>query len=171
MSSEPSKIKIRQVPNLSVRSHAENFHEAASLLYEEGTTVAPVIVNAAFALELYLKSLNSDIEWPSQADLDAQVYLYGIVTDQPKERGHNLSELFCALPVDLQDYLSKQYATSPLVVTKSSLVEAVASFDNVFETWRYMYEGKAESVEVGFLLELLSFMDAVTLELIRSDGT
>ena len=130
--------------------------------------VCPVIVNATFALELYLKALNADLVYPPSADLKAQAYLYGTVRDEVRARGHNPSTLFKELPEKLQDELATCYSKSPsLTETSASLQEALALFDGVFEQWRYAFGGEAGSVKLDFLFELLEFFRWAVSDLAR----
>lgn len=164
---EVNKRRNRMVPNRSVQDHAWEFHKAAGVLFDNGFVGAAVIVNASFALELYLKCLNADLVFSDPSQLKAQVYLYGIVYDEPREKGHRLTPLFQALPWWLQVHLSERYSTSALTETAASLEEALALFNNVFVEWRYVFEGRASGVKVTFLFELLDFFRCAVNDLGR----
>lgn len=101
----------------------------------------PAIVNAAFACELYLKSI-----------INKKVYT------------HNLLELFQLLNTDLQLSI-EQEANCKLqkqnqdYYFKSCLERA----SNVFEDWRYIYEEKHSDGFMGcFVNEYLIFFDKFT---------
>jgi hypothetical protein len=87
----------------------------------------PFVVNAAFALELYLKALNC---------------VYG----NDVGRTHDLLRLFCALPDAAKKAVEREFANAKL---RPPNVQDLASFQteiervrHAFMDWRYLHEKK-----------------------------
>src|SRR5262249_37773474 len=90
------------------------------------------------ALELYLKSLNTNNVYHDLADEgspDCQM-----VTARPAQRGHCLVRQHDALAQEFRDELRDAYATSPVVRGAGTFREALTTFDGVFEQSRYIFE-------------------------------
>jgi len=110
--------------------------------------VAPFLVNAAFALELFLKSL---------------------AQQHGKEmRGHSLLKLFDELPTAARDSIDKAFAGAPDFLAgfdeSSDLRGLFVNLDDAFVAWRYAYEGQAEGRFFGAkaALLLLAVLDEAT---------
>ena len=98
----------------------------------------PAIVNAAFACELYLKSL---------------------LTNPPKKE-HNISKLFCLLPEDIEqtirNYVNDQFKGHPVYNFDYCIERAGDAFVN----WRYIFEEEHTDGFYGtFINEYLSFFE------------
>lgn len=114
----------------SILDIANDFHEAykrcvkgeSTYLDEYGRTVqkvvnVPAIVNGAFACELYIKSM--------------------LPSDNSRE--HNLYELFCKLPVNLQSLIKAEIEC--LVCDKDLTCELILkNLSEAFVFWRYIHE-------------------------------
>ncbi len=107
-----------------------------------GVSVVPFVVNAAFALELYLKTL---------------ALLHG-----NDVRGHDLLELFDALPTAAHQALLSNFANSkwPCGITDMVVFRAeIERLRHSFVEWRYLHEksrtGEVRFGELIFVMEVL----------------
>jgi len=133
---------------------ADSFAKVASEIFHknlkkkineiDSTYFSPFIVNASFAVELFLKSLHQKLETKS----------YKTVANK-----HNLKELYFALPGKVQ----KSIETSVKVCLKASnrsedsldLKIRIKELANTFIDWRYMHEKDG--------LKVRSFQDFIIL--------
>jgi hypothetical protein len=116
----------------SIFRQAAAFAETASYLFNTGLVgvpprnpinVIPFVVNAAFAVELYLKTLG---------------HLYGL-----KMRGHDLLELFDGLPAEAKELLRQEIARAPATEGIKDLTgfrTEIERVRGVFVEWRYLHE-------------------------------
>jgi len=119
---------------------ALDFHEAAIRAAEEVRNASrapiaplvPMVVNYAFAAELYLKCLYRGAAcW-----------------------GHNLRNLFVKLPVNVSDELAMRY----LVCTgrpRAAMDQDLKALSTTFPVWRYVFEGEGQQVHVNLLVGLV----------------
>ena len=114
-------------------SDANNQQEEKAKLNQ--SLVVPVIVNASFACELFLKSL-----LPSNT------------------HGHKLDELFSQLNQDLQN---KIMGWTGLTLKCS---DDLKNNSNDFADWRYCHEGRSQRANLHFLLTFLNVLNRVALE-------
>lgn len=121
--------------------HAKDFKEAAEIIYDKNVS-KPVVVNLAFACELYIKAL-----------LILQRKKQDVVS------GHKLAELFSALDED----------TKNRVLTDVSIKNwdiFMRDSSDAFEAWRYFYE--KDKCMVGHIPELFNLantLDAICEEI------
>lgn len=110
---------------------ARAFADTAAHLYERGlklgavvpTTMVPFVVNSAFAIEMYLKTLSE---------------AHGL-----KARGHVFIKIFDPLPEDTKDRLealAPQFAMQYKAETFSTFRGALAVLEGAFVAWRYLHE-------------------------------
>jgi len=110
-----------------------------------GSYVGPFMVNAAFALELFLKSL-------------AQRY-------EKTLRGHSLLMLFDELPPEARGAVDHVFSNAPNELTSfdgsGDLRGLFVNLDDAFISWRYSYEGRSEGRFYGAkaILLLLAVLD------------
>jgi hypothetical protein len=138
-------------PFQSMFWQALSFCTTASYLYKKDLQVMsagnhysaiPFIVNAAFAIELYLKTL-------------AAVHKKTL-------RGHELAKLFDALPVAAAaeiDAHCPAAAAGHKVAKGRSFRDCLVAMNTAFVDWRYLYE--EESIESIRLNEVIFVLDAV----------
>jgi hypothetical protein len=128
-------------PEQAIFRQAVSFATTASYLYKRdlttvprnGVSVAPFVVNATFALELYLKTLG-------------QLYNRAL-------RGHDLLDLFDALPPEAHDSLQQSFAKAQWQCGIADLVgfrKALADLRGAFVEWRYLHESGRASSEIVF---------------------
>lgn len=128
------------VPEVSsfraIQGQAIAFAYAANAVYEQylnttparnGLAAVPFVVNSAFSIELYLKTLHEIAGTP--------------------QRGHRLLTLFDALPADVRAELeAAAIANAPAYLgprhaeRSFSLRDFVTDLDNSFVEWRYWHE-------------------------------
>jgi hypothetical protein len=121
-------------PLQAVYHQAFAFCAASSDLYAKhlsrspfnGRAVAPFVVNAAFSIELYLKTLHA--------------------VDGPRARGHKLVALYDDLPARHRAELDKaaeQYASEYKIAAPVQYRARLAQLNDAFEQWRYVHESHA----------------------------
>jgi len=145
-----SKGLMREIPKAEmIFNQAQSFANAAANIYEKDLSslprnshsICPFIVNAAFSAEMYLKCLQ---------EINGEVI-----------ESHVLTSLFKALPNKTKDRINKnckkfesQYVVEQGVLFKDHL----KNINNAFVNWRYIYEKRAESVNIQqtiFILQVL----------------
>ena len=129
---------------------AVSFATTASYLYtrdlttvpRNGLSVAPFVVNSAFALELYLKTLG-------------QLY-------NKQMRGHDLLDLFDALPLEAHQALQRNFVKSTWQCGITELADFRKTLEDMrraFVEWRYLHEtGRAGEIRFApmiFVMEVL----------------
>ncbi|PKN17916.1 MAG: hypothetical protein CVU71_10315 [Deltaproteobacteria bacterium HGW-Deltaproteobacteria-6] len=153
---------MRQIPNLGVLNIADSFYEAAQALnkFSDSRMSVPTIVNATFALEIFLKSLNIKFSCEEPTEIMPGLTAFGRVREVPLETGHMPSKLFCALDANIKNGLENCFAQEQYRNKPKTLIEALQAYDGDFQNWRYIFEGKAKSFDIQLLLELLRFLSA-----------
>lgn len=139
---------------------ALSFCTTAAHLYERdlrrppanGLSVAPFVVNSAFAIELYLKTLHQ--------------------LEGAPVRGHSLLQLYDGLPDDSRQNIvdiARIHGPSYQVAVADGDVfrQFVAELDNAFTDWRYCYEtGQTGTVHLQPAILVMKALD----EACRSKG-
>lgn len=154
--STPDGWPDKEIPNDHVADAADQFRNAANLLFREMlrlNCVLPVLMNAAFALELYLKSLNSKNVYHS---LEGEVgYL---ITTQP-QKGHLLTKLYEGLDSEIREALLMAFQTLEGRSKFPSLKDALDAYDSTFMDSRYPFEGAEGSIcgSINGLVALMNF--------------
>jgi hypothetical protein len=124
--SEPSVVS-------TMLAAAKGFADTSSRLYREYVRAKPprvggfipFVVNSAFSVELYLKTLGK---------------LFGVDL-----RGHDLLELYEALPAAAReqiDLISAACAKNQGLPPDTKYADCVQKHRRAFEEWRYLYEKK-----------------------------
>lgn len=127
-----------EIPNPDVAAHAEQFADAAVLLYQslERTSCVPsVLLEGSLAIELYLKSLCSTMV-PHEIDGMPGLQL----TATPVCQNHRLDELFDAIDGEIQGELQEAYSAGRVVPGTSLLRDALARYRTMFVDVRYLFE-------------------------------
>ncbi|MCA6107721.1 hypothetical protein [Bradyrhizobium cenepequi] len=137
---------LKQVvtPQQTIFRQANSFMTTSALLYEkiiarppDAGAVAPFVVNAAFALELYLKTL--------------------ALQHGKTLRGHELEKLFKKLPANAKQILEQELS----VLTKKSdwadgqstlddLRRTAVHLNSAFIDWRYLHEKPQIGLKIDF---------------------
>lgn len=110
--------------------------------------IAPFIVNATFAIELFLKSIHIKYEVNSSVDISSI---------------HNLKKLFFALPGKLQKKLQESLGSCLMAMGREydevDLSSQFRLLANAFIDWRYMHE--KEYLKAGKVGDLIPIMNAL----------
>ncbi|MEP3480308.1 MAG: hypothetical protein ABJZ55_13740 [Fuerstiella sp.] len=150
--------RTAEYPDAHVANLAEQFLDTAGLLLRNiPGVVAPssLRVNAAFAIELFLKSLNSHWQHHELEELGDGAYE---ITTQSNVRGHHLDRLYDDLPDRVRSDLNGAFASNRLASTFDDLCDALSTYAKTFENERYGFERRsiatdnrpmAEIVELG----------------------
>ena len=108
--------------------NADDFYNAYQRCLESknsrvvnGVTVSsylgiPAIVNAAFACELYLKSMIMEVK-----------------------RCHDLKEFYDLVPQSIKNMMRREYKKAPIPYAKT-IEDAIEKVKDTFIDWRYLYE-------------------------------
>jgi hypothetical protein len=157
----PDGMPHAEIPNDQVAGVAREFRQTADFLYahlQEHTCVSPLLMVAAFGIELFLKCLNSECVYHQDDVLKAQGGYR--VTAKPREWGHRLVSLLDALDEGIRNGLDEAYAKTPVVRRKATLKDALAAYDRLFEDSRYPFEdGKdGDGRDISGLVRLLDLI-------------
>lgn len=137
----PVGLPFAEVPNDQVASSARQFRETADFLYAhltEHNCVSPLLMVAAFGIELFLKCPNSKCVYHQDEVLEA---LGGYrVTAEPLKKGHPLVSLLGAIDDRFRKGLEEAYAVNPVIRGKATLRDALAEYDTLFVSARYPFE-------------------------------
>src|SRR5262249_50321786 len=124
-----------EIPNDAIANDAGQFRDAANLLFRHLPNVPcvlPLLASAAFAVELYLKSLNSKQVYHEEG--------YGAyrVTAKPMRTGHLLTDLYKALDGEIKRSIQKSYSSQKRRF--ASVNTALETYSSVFVASRYPFE-------------------------------
>lgn len=125
--------------NDAMYGQANSFAEVANSIYNnglkkspyKGSSTAPFVVNAAFSIELYLKTIHNAYS--------------------NKIKGHNLAILYKNIPEKGKEiFISASNDVRPLyqLEADADIHSCLESLSNAFEKWRYLYEHNRISTEL-----------------------
>lgn len=134
-SRSPAYLPEIEIPNSMVQHAADDFADAARTLFKHHKGVAPMYVAASFAIELYLKSLNSSNVYTRAAFAGAYK-----ITARSNIRGHDLADLYRALDRPLRTCLQRSYRMTPVVKKAPTLLRALSIYNRLFVSARYPFE-------------------------------
>jgi hypothetical protein len=137
-------------PNSVIRFHAQGFRHAAELLFQHQQHLLPIYANSAFALELYLKSLNATETYIPFSAEGAGIPVFKAFLKVNK-KGHELIVQFDDLDGAFQEGLQAAYVEKPVVVGKLGVRDALEVYDNLFVLSRYGFENDSfeEIAKIG----------------------
>jgi hypothetical protein len=118
--------------------------------------VSPLLMNAAFGVELYLKSLNTINVYHDESDVTGLEYYR--VTAKPAKWGHTLRDLYDALERKIQRDLQAAFSNSPLMRKFASLEKALDAYSTVFKDSRYPFEDESKTCP-GSINELVALVE------------
>tara|TARA_R110000772_G_scaffold267264_1_gene390857 strand:+ start:1105 stop:1587 length:483 start_codon:yes stop_codon:yes gene_type:complete len=147
------EVKRKIEPNVFYK--AESFHFSAKIINESNLLNGrggPFIVNAMFALELYLKSVLSTTVFGNGHESEGGVRYDQVYSKSDfKGKGHNLFTLYEQLPESIKSELELLSQSEPI-----SLSSFFDTYKNHFIEWRYSYEGNAKSYKPHDILSVLN---------------
>lgn len=147
-------LNAGKAAQLTALGQARSFGVVTKLIVDAGfkshpwnpDLVAPLVVNASFCIEVFLKALGKLVG----KDL----------------RGHQLNALFDALPMEQQDAIQKEFDNRLPIhrLPPSALRDELASMSKAFEQWRYLYEKDTRlEFEVRVALAVIEALDRVCI--------
>jgi hypothetical protein len=147
----------RPIPDQGVLKEADAFLQASQMLndFSESIMSVPTIVNAAFSLELYLKSLNMEWQLQNQSSLGGSKSF--LKSRSAVQTGHQPSKLYRAIDNTTRNTLERHYLQRFQGTNVLKLEEILKAYDGIFQNWRYIFEGHCESVDISALISLLKF--------------
>jgi hypothetical protein len=133
-----------EIPNPHVLDSAEQFYDGASVLNEmpPGSGVLlPFLTTAVLAMELYIKSMTS---WSVTKDYQdyGNGVSGGIVSAEPQQRGHELSNLLNSVLPEVKDNINALHSKKVIECNFDGLIEQVKKYDRLFVDVRYSYENE-----------------------------
>lgn len=120
-------------PNARIWSHANTFEKSA-LLCLENNLAQPMGVNAALAIELYLKSFLA-IDIISTSNVENRYSIDGFTS----EHGHSFTKLISKMEASDKDLLFSQLK---VINSKRNWEKQFKNYENIFIKVRYWYETK-----------------------------
>ena len=146
-----------EFPDIQVVEHAEQFLETAELLLRNAPRVqapAALASNAALAIELFLKSLDSHWELHPLGD-EFGHDAFAITTkpnaltksNQPRtdrKDAHDLRQFFANLPKEIKEELEKAFQVHRLATACASLESLLDVYAKTFVRQRYLFEHQAD---------------------------
>jgi hypothetical protein len=150
--------KCSEIPDQHIFGHAEEFCNASEFLFQKLAGPMVVRTNAALAIELFLKSLDS--RWV-QHDLMDETGIGGFeITAEPNTKGHLLDNLFDALPSPSQTLLNEAFQSDPLGAKHENLKSILTIYRNSFIEERYAFEKRnlaSDSRSINEIVQLARF--------------
>ncbi len=141
-SKQPWK-KRRAIPDPQVQDAAEQYDDARQLLQQQppgSGVLLPLLNAAAVAVELFLKSLSSELIHVQVKDFDG----LSTVHAEPELKHHRLVILFDNISDNVRLQLESDFATSALGQGGTSLRDLLVMYEGLFATSRYPFESKAD---------------------------
>ena len=152
----------REIPDSSIVFLADQFCDTAKMLYRAIPNSGPqaMRVNAVFAVELYIKSLDCHLVRHDQREtlgVDCD-----LITTTPNKRGHKLDRLFDHLEDWAKTYLIGQFASHRLNNKYPGLLPILVEYCDNFALDRYIFESYNDDVRhpVSETVELASFFQS-----------
>jgi hypothetical protein len=164
MANVPDGFPESELPDAMVVEIADQYRNVVNLIYGQrpfDQYCAPLLANAAFTVELYLKSLNAKLVYHSLAEeldnLDLEDSYR--VTVRAGQGGHVLTPLFDAIDPPLQNELQRAYSQTKAAAKIPHLRDFVDRYKNVFVHSRYPFEDKMQisGTDITGLVFLVNF--------------
>lgn len=136
-----------EIPNSSVLESAGQFYNGAKILRQlplGSGVLLPMILNAALAIELYIKSLCVRSIIKDYKYFGNGVY-GGRVTEVPLKTGHTLSSLLESVSNEVKENIINLHTDEVIQYSFNDLVQLVKPYDRLFVEARYVYENDAIS--------------------------
>lgn len=152
----------------SIFYQAEAFHISAKLLQNSSDLQgrgSPFIVNACFAIELYLKCFDGEtiFNGPSESNYCSDVTEYKEVTSKVNSHGHDLLKLFKNLSEVNRKKISSIFEQQTGTGTTDDFFD---KYKEHFITWRYGFEGNRTSYKSAEVLLMLDSLREISSQYI-----
>ncbi len=152
--SDTSTWPEHEIPNPQVRAAADQIADAAIFLWENVqriNCVPSILLEATFAIELYLKALCS--RTVSHANDGMPGFQ---LTAAPMVRTHRLQEIFDGIEEPIRDELQTAYAA--VAPGAPPLRDVLAPYNDLFVEIRYYFERReGGGTNISLLVDLVSF--------------
>jgi hypothetical protein len=125
-----------------VKDAAEQYDDARQLLQQQppgSGVLLPLLNTAAVAVELFLKSLSSELIHVPVDGFDGLSSVHA----EPELKHHRLVELFDNISDDVRSQLESDFTTNTLGQAGTSLRDMLIMYEGLFATSRYPFESKA----------------------------
>lgn len=151
MEAKINTLKRIQIPNRKIKNCAEQFKDAVKLLCSQPAgsgLVLPLITNAVFAIELYLKALNAQV-----------IIADNKVSAEVNCQGHSLTTLFESLDKGVKKELGFCYKKSGVFSVHAQLGAVLKKYNNLYIKARYSFERdkRISGVSLTELIKLVNF--------------
>ncbi len=127
----PTGMPYAEFPNDQVASVGREFRETVDYLFARISEVhcaSPLMMMAAFGIEVFLKSLNAKCVYSKDDDFD-DAYT---ITAKPLKHGHQLVRQFDELDEWFRNGLEEAYRQRPVAKNRSSIRDALTDYDSLF---------------------------------------
>lgn len=156
--------RFAEIPDAHVLSIAAEFCEAAEILLEQipnRVIVSPLRCNAALAVELFIKSLDSRWELEEIPEIGEGAFA---ITTRANIKGHRLDNLFRGLPPEMQEHINSSFGRHFLRHDYENLDAILRCYASSFVSERYPFEHKGGSSRpIREIVDLARFFrDTVT---------
>ncbi len=153
-----------EIPDSQIVCQAKQFLATAELLLKHVPyVVAPSALkcNAAFAIELFIKSLDS--HWVMHNLCDEMGAGASAVTSKSNTRDHDLDVLFENLPDDVKTHLTDSFRQPTTSKDGTTLKSLLSRYSDTFEVERYIFEKRAEGAShpIREIVDLARFFGEV----------
>ncbi|WP_053982312.1 hypothetical protein [Marinagarivorans algicola] len=158
------RISRKSEPNIYYK--AEGFHIAAQILNKANEMQhrgSPFIVNATFAIELYLKCFDGKTVFNRPFEYCEGVTRYENVTSEASNRGHDLGKLFSHLNDANRKQISSAFEKRISGITSEEFFE---KYRDHFVLWRYSFEGNATTYSPSEILVMLEVLKEIASQYI-----
>jgi hypothetical protein len=157
----PDGWPVIEIPNDQVANAAGQYRDAANLLFQpsrQRICVLPLLANAAFSVELYLKSLNAKHVYHAEEGFEGYRVTAKPISSKGS-KGHSLAFLFKGLDEATKQSINESYSSFSKRKEFVSVETALDTYDAVFLNSRYAFEDESECCagSVDGLVELANF--------------
>lgn len=153
------KIKISEIPNPYILHQAREFRNATKTLKENKSSLqslsVPIVVNAIFSLEMYLKSFTADITMYSiensqfNLEINTEVFI----------QSHNPLIIFNKISEENKKIIEDKFKNFS---NNEDIKDKLKIYENTFIAFRYPFDKKSKNnlhLCIDDLIELLDFFE------------
>jgi|MTBAKSStandDraft_1061840.scaffolds.fasta_scaffold07835_2 hypothetical protein len=168
-------IKPYRKPDSMILDLAITYIQVSRMIYDSKIEDwrSPFIVNATFAIELYLKSMQKGIKTygpPFEVSFGTeqkhsgrtQMMVHAKTEISYKGDGHNLLVLFSQISERNRDYILHIFSQPGHDIDFENFLK---EHNKAFIVWRYCYEGKTETFSAKKVLKVLKIIEGYRMSL------
>ncbi|WMI64636.1 hypothetical protein RBH94_11265 [Aestuariibaculum sp. YM273] len=141
----------------------KKFHETSKLI--DSYFLEPKVVNLAFSIELYLKSLNTKYSYSKKGNSVLPILNRNLIKI-PRHNKHQLNKIFKQLNESDQINLIMLYSEKH----NSDLIEDLSKLKNTFIDFRYSFEKESLIITESLLERIASFLKEYVENKMKSSG-